>query len=690
MKSSPERYTVTSALPYANGPLHIGHVAGAYLPADIYVRYLRQSGKEVAFICGSDEHGAAITLRAKKEGVDPKEIVDKYHQILKNSFDKLGIEFDIYHRTSSSEHTKMAQDFFLELYNKGVFTEHTNEQYYDEEAGQFLADRYITGTCPKCDYDKAYGDQCENCGSTLSPTELKNPVSTLSGNTPVLRETSHWFLPLDRYEDWLREFIVDGKVDGKEHHDPSEWKHHVIGQCKSWIDGGLHERAMTRDLDWGVPVPLEGAEGKVLYVWLDAPIGYITATKVWADSKGENWEKWWKDESSELVHFIGKDNIVFHCLIFPTLLKAHEGYILPTNVPAMEFMNLEGEKISTSRNWAVWVHEYVDEFPGKEDALRYTLCALMPENKDSEFTWNDYKDRNNNELADILGNFVNRVTVLTGKYYGGIIPEVSILGDEAKGIMTELASFPAKIGKSIESYRFRDALLEVMNLARLGNKYLADSEPWKLIKSDEEKVKEIMYVSNQICANLAILLEPFIPFTAKKLQAAYGLENNDWNKCGRELIYAGSEVKHPGILFEKVDDELVKAQIEKLEKRRAEKLAESLTTEPIKEESSFEDFMKMDLRVGIITKAEKVAKAKKLLQLSIDIGSEQRTVVSGIAEFFDPESIVGKRVCLLANLAPRKIRGVESQGMVLMAENPDGKLSFVSPDEDALPGAIIR
>ncbi len=689
MNSAPKRYTVTSALPYANGPLHVGHIAGAYLPADIYVRYLKQMGKEVAFICGSDEHGAAITLRAKKEGISPKDIVDKYHAILKSSFERLKIDFDIYHRTSSPEHYKMAQDFFLELHNKGVFVEHSSEQYYDEEASQFLADRYITGTCPKCGHDKAYGDQCENCGSTLSPTELINPVSTLSGNQPVLRQTSHWFLPLDRYENWLRGFITEGKDDDKIHHSIEKWKHHVLGQCKSWIDGGLHERAMTRDLDWGVPVPLEGADGKVLYVWLDAPIGYITATKVWAESKGEDWEKWWKDEETELIHFIGKDNIVFHCLIFPTLLKAHGGFILPKEVPAMEFMNLEGEKISTSRNWAVWVHEYLDEFPGKEDSLRYCLCSLMPENKDSEFTWNDFRDRNNNELADILGNFVNRVVVLGAKYYDGLVPNPGTLSAEAQAILDEMALIPNRIGASIESFKFREAQAEAMNLARLGNKYLADSEPWKLIKTEPERVKEILFVCDQICANLGIALEPFIPFTAEKLRVAFHIDNKDWSNCGKSLLNPGTQIGNPGILFEKIEESVVQEQLAKLEKSRAAMISEA-KPEAIKETASFEDFSKLDIRIGKIVEAERVAKAKKLLLLKVDIGSEVRTVVSGIAEHYSPEEIVGKEVCLLANLAPRAIRGVESQGMVLMAEAPDGGLKFVSPEAGMTAGSVVR
>jgi len=686
----PARYTVTAALPYANGPLHIGHVAGAYLPADIYVRFLKSSGKEVAFICGSDEHGAAITIKAKKEGISPREIVDKYNAILRDSFISLGINFDIYHRTSSPEHHKMASDFFLELYNKGVFEEKSNEQYFDTEAGQFLADRYITGTCPKCGNERAYGDQCENCGSTLSPTELINPVSTLSGNPPVLKKTSHWYLPLDRYEQWLKSFIEKGEDDGIKHHFPEEWKHHVLGQCRSWIDGGLHERAMTRDLDWGVPVPLPQAEGKVLYVWLDAPIGYITATKVWADSIGDDWKKWWCDEDRRLIHFIGKDNIVFHCLIFPALLKAHGNFNLPYNVPAMEFMNLEGEKISTSRDWAVWIHEYVNEFKDREDVLRYVLCALMPEQKDSEFTWKDYHDRNNNELADVLGNFINRVVTLTDKYYEGILPEPDLHDAEAIAALEAIKTIGEKIGSLIESFKFREALNEAMGLARLGNKYMADAEPWKVIKTDPEKVRSILFVCNQIAANLSIILEPFLPFTAAKLADTYALSNTKWSAIGKDLLKAGCRIGNPGILFAKVDDELVSAQVEKLKVRREAMKQSGLKPAEIKEESSFDDFAKIDIRTGTILTAEKVAKAKKLLKLTVDIGLEKRTVVSGIAEFYEPEQIIGQQVCFLANLAPREIRGVMSQGMILMAEQPDGKLSFVSPPEGVAPGSIVR
>lgn len=687
---SPARYTVTSALPYANGPLHIGHVAGAYLPADIYVRYLRSKGKEVLFICGSDEHGAAITLRAKKEGISPREIVDKYHGLLEKSFRDLGIGFDVYHRTSSKEHHEFAGDFFLKLLEQKTFEEISSEQYYDEEFGVFLADRYITGTCPKCGNEKAYGDQCEKCGSTLSPTELISPVSTLSGKSPVLRNTLHWYLPLQSFEEWLRKFILEGKDGEAQVHDPSEWKNHVLGQCKSWLDGGLHARAMTRDLDWGVPVPLPGMEGKVLYVWLDAPLGYITATKHWASEKSEDWEKWWKSDDSRLIHFIGKDNIVFHCLIFPALLKAHGSYILPYNVPAMEFMNLEGEKISTSREWAVWIHEYLEEFPGKEDVLRYVLGSLMPEQKDSEFTWADYRDKNNNELADILGNFVNRVVVLSEKYYDGKSPSKGDLSESFGEVLESIRRCGENCGNFIEGFRFRDALSEAMNLARTGNKFLTEKEPWKLVKSDPGKAEAVLYVCTQITAALGVFLEPFMPFTAAKLLGIYGMNSLPWDEVSGELVAAGTAIQNPGILFAKVEESVVEEQIKKLTARKETVNKQSLEVVPIKPATSYEEFSKMDLRSGTIVHAEKVAKAKKLLQLTVDIGTEKRNVVSGIAEFFSPEEIIGKKVCLLANLAPRDIRGILSEGMILMAEAPDGKLTFVSPAEDTLNGSTIR
>lgn len=687
---SPERYTVTSALPYANGPLHIGHLAGAYLPADIYVRFLRSKGKEVLFICGSDEHGAAITLRAKKEGISPREIVDKYHALLDKSFSDLGISFDVYHRTSSEEHYAFASDFFLKLLDKKTLEEISSEQYYDEEFGVFLADRYITGTCPKCSSEKAYGDQCEKCGSTLSPLELISPVSTLSGKTPVLRTTVHWYLPLQSFENWLRKFILEGKDEDVQIHNPSEWKNHVLGQCKSWLDAGLHARAMTRDLDWGVPVPLPGMDGKVLYVWLDAPLGYITATKHWATNKGEDWEKWWKSDSSRLIHFIGKDNIVFHCLIFPALLKAHGSYIFPYNVPAMEFMNLEGEKISTSREWAVWVHEYVQEFPGKEDVLRYVLASLMPEQKDSEFTWADYRDRNNNELADILGNFVNRVVVLSEKYYSGKSPSTGELSDSYRVVLENIRLCGESCGKFIEGFRFRDALSEAMNLARIGNKFLTEEEPWKLSKTNPDKAEAVLYVCTQITAALGIFLEPFLPFTASKLRAIYGMAQIPWDDVSGSLIPGGTSIQNPGILFNKVDDAVVEFQRNKLTARKEKVANQVAAVADIKPSTNYEAFSKMDLRSGTIVHAEKIAKAKKLLQLTVDIGIEKRNVVSGIAEYYSPEEVIGKKVCLLSNLEPREIKGVLSEGMILMAESPDGKLIFVSPASDLPNGSGIR
>lgn len=687
MMNEPKRYMVTSALPYANGPLHVGHIAGAYLPADIYVRYLRSRGKDVAWICGSDEHGAAITLRAKKEGTTPKEIVDKYHGMLKGAFEEFGIAFDYYHRTSAPEHHKTAQDFFTVLNDKGKFEVKTSEQFYDPKEGQFLADRYVTGTCPKCSHDNAYGDQCENCGSALSPLELIDPKSTLSGETPVLKETSLWYLPMGDHEEWIRKYIVDGELEGEEHHDPRSWKNHVIGQCKSWIDAGLQSRAMTRDLDWGVPVPVEGADGKVLYVWLDAPIGYITATQEWAKEKGVDWKDYWQDSSSKLVHFIGKDNIVFHCIIFPILLKAHGDYNLPHNVPANEFMNLENDKISTSRNWAVWLHEYLEEFPGKQDELRYVLGSIMPEQKDSEFTWIEYQDRVNNELADILGNFVNRVFVLTRKYYEGVVPALGPVEAVDQEVIDALATFPADTGKAIESYRFREALSTAMGLARLGNKYLTDTEPWKLQKTNPERVQTIMNLALQITANLSIVLEPFIPFSCEKIRSGLNLEARAWDDAGKELLAPGHEIGSLGILFEKVTDEVVAAQMEKLTQPQGDANTQA---EPAKDNVSFEEFVKMDLRVGTILEAERVPKTDKLLKLTVDTGIDQRTVVSGIAEHYDPADIIGEKVSLIVNLAPRKIRGVESQGMVLMAENAEGKLSFVQPGEGIDPGNVIR
>jgi methionyl-tRNA synthetase len=677
--SSSKRTMVTSALPYANGPIHIGHIAGAYLPADIYVRHLRSKGEDVAFICGSDEHGAAITLRAKKEGVSPKEIVDKYHVLMQQAFTGLGIDFDYYHRTSAPEHHENAQAFFKVLNDKGAFEVKTEEQYFDEEAQQFLADRYIQGTCPNCSNERAFGDQCESCGSDLSPTDLINPVSSLSGSTPVLKPTSLWYLPMGNHEDWLRDFIVKGELDGKQHHDPKAWKNHVIGQCKSWIDGGLHSRAMTRDLDWGVPVPIEGADGKVLYVWLDAPIGYISATKAWAKEQGKDWKDYWQNEDTDLIHFIGKDNIVFHCIIFPILLKSHGEYNLPKNVPANEFMNLEGQKISTSRNWAVWVHEYLEEFPGKEDEMRYVLGSIMPEQKDSEFTWGDYKDRVNNELADVLGNFVNRAFVLTKKYYDGVIPALGELNEADQELIKAMADQPKKIDDAICNYRFREAQMEAMNVARLGNKYLADQEPWKVIKSDPERVKTVIHLSLQCAANCAVMLDCFLPKTGKKIAAALSIDSKDWSLAGSLILEAGSSIEQPGILFQKIEQEFVDAQVAKLEASKAAGAAEDFKVEAQKESTTFENFSAMDIRVGSIIEAEKVKKTKKLLKLTIDTGIDKRTVVSGIAESFAPEDIIGQQVCLLVNLEPRTIKGIESQGMVLMAEKSDGSLAFVAP-----------
>lgn len=682
-QATPKRYMVTSALPYANGPLHIGHVAGAYLPADIYVRYLRAKGKDVVWICGSDEHGAAITLRAKKEGTTPKAIVDKYHAMIGDAFKEFGISFDHYDRTSSERHHKTAQEFFTALNDKGSFEIKTSEQLYDEKEEQFLADRYITGTCPNCDYDQAYGDQCERCGSTLSPLELINPKSTLSGNTPVKRETSLWYLPMGDHEDWIRDYIQDGVLDKKKHHDPKTWKNHVIGQCKSWIDAGLQSRAMTRDLDWGVPVPVEGADGKVLYVWLDAPIGYVSATKAWAEKNGKEWEPYWKDDETALIHFIGKDNIVFHCIIFPILLKERGDYILPTNVPANEFMNLQGDKISTSRNWAVWLHEYLEEFPGRQDELRYVLGSILPEQKDSEFTWNEFQDRVNNELADILGNFVNRAVVLTGKYFDGTIPVEGEYSPEDLKVLEEMRSKRAIVGSSIEAYRFREALQEAMNIARLGNKYLADSEPWKIFKTDPERVQTILNVCLQIVSECTVVLDPFLPFSMEKIRVAMGIGIQAWDSQD-PISISGLTITSPGILFTKIEDEVVAQQIEKLGTKETDAVLE-----PVKDACTFEDFVKSDIRIGTILEAEKIPKTKKLLKLKVDIGLEVRTIVSGIAESYSPEEVVGQQVSVIINLAPRKIKGVESQGMILMADNGKGELSFISPTKDFGPGNTI-
>jgi methionyl-tRNA synthetase len=673
-----KRTLITSALPYANGPVHIGHLAGVYVPADIYARYLRLKGEEVAFIGGSDEHGVPITLKAKKEGVTPQDIVDKYHTIIKESFAKFGISFDVYSRTSAKVHYETASEIFKTLYDKGKFIEQTSEQFYDEEAKQFLADRYITGTCPKCGYEKAYGDQCESCGSSLNATDLIDPKSVLSGNKPILKKTKHWFLPLDRYEPWLREWIL-------EQH--KEWKPNVYGQCKSWLDGGLNPRAVTRDLSWGVPVPVDGAEGKVLYVWFDAPIGYISATKEWTP----DWEKYWKDPETRLVHFIGKDNIVFHCIIFPSILKAEGSYILPDNVPANEFLNLEGDKISTSRNWAVWLHEYLEDFPGKEDVLKYVLTANAPETKDNDFTWKDFQTRNNSELVAILGNFVNRALVLTNKYYDGVIPAAGELAEYDREALASISKLKEAVEKSLDNYRFREALKGAMDMARLGNKYLADMEPWKVVKTDPERVKTIMNVCLQITANLTIVFEPFLPFSMDKLRSFMNLEKLDWSNLGRtDLVAAGHKVNKPELLFEKIEDATIQAQIDKLLATKKANELETAEVKPVKENIEFDDFAKLDIRVGTIIEAEKVAKTKKLLKLKIDTGIDKRTVVSGIAEYYTPEEVIGKQVSILVNLAPKKLRGIESQGMILMAENPDGTLAFVSPDRAIKNGSEIR
>jgi len=677
-----ERYTVTSALPYANGPIHIGHLAGVYVPADIYARYLRMKGEDVVFIGGSDEHGVPITIKARQEGVDPQQIVDRYHEQIKKSFEDFGISFDVYSRTSSPIHHKTASEFFEKLYKEGKFIEKTNEQYFDKETQHFLADRYITGTCPHCGYEKAYGDQCENCGTSLSPLELINPKSALSGNTPVLKETKHWYLPLDEYEDWLKKWILEGHKD--------DWKVNVYGQVKSWIDTGLKPRAVTRDLDWGVKVPISEAKGKVLYVWFDAPIGYISANKEWSEKTGKDWKPYWKDENTKLVHFIGKDNIVFHCIIFPVMLHAEGSYIVPENVPANEFLNLENDKISTSRNWAVWLHEYLEEFPGKQDELRYVLTANAPETRDNDFTWKDFQARNNNELLAIFGNFVNRTLVLTQKYFDGKVPGQGTLDDEAQAVIEQLALFPGKIAESIEKYRFREALSELMNLARLGNKFLTDQEPWKLIKTDPDKVGAILNISLQIAANLAVLSEPFLPFTAKKLRGMLNLPERKWENAGNAaLLEQGHQLNKAELLFDKIEDEAVEAQVQKLLSTKKEN-TKMTAVNPTKEEITFDDFIKTDIRTGTILEAEVVPKTKKLLKLKIDTGIDQRTVVSGISEYYKPEDIIGQKVSILVNLAPRKLRGIESQGMILMAEEADGRLCFVAPTEDVSNGSEVK
>ena len=685
---SKDKYTVCAALPYANGPLHLGHVAGVYLPSDIFTRFLRMNDHDVAFICGSDEHGAAITLRAKSEGTTPKAIVDKYNKIIGDAFKDFDISFDIFHRTSSKIHQETAQDFFKVLDEKAHFTKDTSEQYYDEEYDQFLADRYITGDCPNCKYANAYGDQCENCGSALSPTELINPKSTLSGKTPVMRTTSHWYLPMERHEDWLKEWIKKGTLDGVPHHDASKWRNQVTGQCMSWIDNGLRPRAMTRDLDWGVKVPIEGGDGKVLYVWLDAPIGYISATKQWALDNNKDWKDYWTGDR-KLIHFIGKDNIVFHAIIFPILLKAHEGLILPDNVPAYEFLNLEGDKFSTSRNWAVWLHEYIEAYPDKIDELKYVLTSIAPETKDSEFTWKEYQTRINSELANILGNFVNRALVLTQKYYDGSVPALGELTDSDKDVIAQMEAIPVNISKLVYDYKLREAQAEAMKLARLGNEYLAETEPWKMVKdpANTERVATIMNIALQITANLSIVLQPFLPATATKLSEFLDFQTSDWSQAGNSsLISEGHMTNKPSILFPKIEDEMVELEIAKLE---ATKTMET-TFEPQKDETSFDEFTKMDIRLGTILEAEKVKKADKLLKLLVDTGLDKRTIVSGIAKHYSPEELIGKQVTVLMNLPPRTIRGVESQGMILLAENENGELSFVASEKEFGAGSGIN
>jgi len=679
-----KRYTITAALPYTNGPIHIGHLAGVYVPADIFSRYLRLTGNDVAFICGSDEHGVPITIKAKNEGVSPQDIVDKYNAIIKQSFEEFGISFDNYSRTSAKIHHETASEFFKTLYDKGEFIEETTEQLFDEKANQFLADRFVTGTCPKCGNEEAYGDQCEKCGTSLNATDLINPKSALTGNTPTLKQTKHWFLPLDKHEAFLREWILEGHKN--------DWKPNVYGQVKSWIDDGLRPRAVTRDLDWGIPVPVEGAEGKVLYVWFDAPIGYISSTKEWAAREGKNWELYWKDKDTKLIHFIGKDNIVFHCIIFPAMLRAEGSYILPENVPANEFLNLEGNKLSTSKNWAVWLPEYLLDFPNQQDVLRYALTANAPEAKDNDFTWKDFQARNNNELVAIFGNFINRVVVLTNKYYNGIVPEPNEFSQIDLETLVEVKSFPNIISNSIERYRFREAQQELMNLARLGNKYLADEEPWKVIKNDEARVQTIMYVALQISSALATLSEPFLPFTSEKLKTILSLDSNtnSWNDISVKevLLPSGHQIGQAELLFSKIEDETIQKQLDKLIASKKANEAARKTVEPQKETITFDDFTKLDIRVGTILEAEKMPKAKKLLVLKVDTGIDVRTIVSGIAESFTPEEVVGKRVTVLVNLAPRELRGVESQGMILMTESPEGKLVFVNPDDSSIANGL--
>ncbi len=678
-----KRYLVTTALPYANGPVHIGHLAGVYIPADTYVRYLRMKGAEVLFVGGSDEHGVPITIKAEKEGCTPQDIVDRYHELIKKSFEELGISYNIYSRTTSKMHAATASEFFQKLYNEGKFIERESEQYFDPERQKFLSDRYIVGTCPKCGAEGAYGDQCEKCGSSLSPDELINPHSQLSGAALVKKMTKHWYLPLDQYEPWLHEWILEGH---------KEWKTNVYGQVKSWLAAGLQPRAVTRDLDWGVPVPIKGAEGKVLYVWFDAPIGYISNTKELCEKTGDNWERWWKDSDTKMVHFIGKDNIVFHCIIFPCMLKAYgDGYIVPENVPANEFLNLENDKISTSRNWAVWLHEYLQEFPGKQDVLRYVLTANAPETKDNNFTWKDYQDRNNNELLSIFGNFVNRTIVLTHKYYNGVVPALENLTEADQAVVKEMNAFPEQVGTSIETYRFREALSELMNLARLGNRYLTENEPWKVFKTDPERVKTVMALSLQIVAKLAILAEPFLPFSVQKLQAMIGLTNNSWDTTKETvLLPSGHVIGQAELLFEKVEDSVVESQLKKLNDTKKANELNAWTPLPIKEQVTFDDFQKMDIRVGTVLECTKVPKADKLLQFLIEDGMNQRTIVSGIAKYYpNPEELVGKQVCFIANFEPRKLKGVVSEGMILSAEDREGRLVLITPSQLVAPGCNV-
>ncbi len=678
MEKNFKRTTVTSALPYANGPVHIGHLAGVYVPADIYVRYLRLKKEDVLFIGGSDEHGVPITIRAKKEGITPQDVVDRYHKIIKDSFEEFGISFDVYGRTTSKVHCETASEFFRTLYDKGEFVEKTSMQYYDEEAHTFLADRYITGECPHCHAEGAYGDQCEKCGTSLSPTDLINPKSAISGSKPVMRETKHWYLPLDKHEAWLRQWILE---------DHKEWRNNVYGQCKSWLDMGLQPRAVSRDLDWGIPVPVEGAEGKVLYVWFDAPIGYISNTK---ELLPDSWETWWKDPETRLVHFIGKDNIVFHCIVFPAMLKAEGSYILPDNVPSNEFLNLEGDKISTSRNWAVWLHEYLRDFPGKQDVLRYVLTANAPETKDNDFTWKDFQARNNNELVAVYGNFVNRALQLTQKYYDGVVPACGELTEYDRQTLDEFKDVKAKVEELLDAFKFRDAQKEAMNLARIGNKYIADSEPWKVVKTDPERVKTIIYISLQLTANLAIAFEPFLPFSSEKLRKMLNMESFEWNRLGRtDLLQAGHRLAKPELLFEKIEDDVIEAQVQKLLDTKKANEEANYKAKPIRENIALEDFQKLDIRVGTVLECTKVPKADKLLCFKIADGLENRTIVSGISKFYKPEELVGKQVCFIANLAPRKLKGIESQGMILSALNYDESLSVITVDREVKPGSEV-